>query len=425
MRISRWLPSFDVSWISRDAWLFLVARFLSSVARGSMVVFLAIYLDLQGLSVAQIGLFFTFGLVGATFFASILAVKGDHLGRRRVMVFFSVAAATLGFVLFTIDDAAILLLFSFAGSLAIGGGGGDPIGVLERAALPETCPPEKRTDLFAINSIARSSGSALGALAGAIPAILHGSLGFGEVDSYKPMMLAYGSVMLLSALLYNSLSPRIEIARPPKWVNPVTLPHRGVIFKLSGLFALDNFGHGLVLESLVTLWFHEHYGLELASLAFIWFGWNLITSISYWVAARLAARIGHINTIVFAHIPSNLLLLLLPFAPTAWLAVTLWQVRAFFQLMDSPVRSSYIVAIVPSEERIAMTAYTSISQTGAMSVAPSLAGALWRVGSTSIPFISAGVLRVVYDILLWYMFHDLRTEEEKAKKQAELTDREM
>ena len=425
MRISERLPSFDLSWISRDARLFLVARFLSSVARGSMVVSLAIYLGLQGLSVAQIGLFFTFGLVGATFFAFILALKGDHLGRRRVMVFFSVAAGVLGFVLFTINDVSTLLLFAFVGSLAIGGAGGDPLGVLERAALPETCPPEKRTYLFAINSIARSSGSALGALAGGIPAILHGSLGFDEVDSFKPMMLAYGSIMLLTALLYKSLSPTIEIAKPPKWVNPVTLPHRGVIFKLSGLFALDNFGHGLVLESLISLWFHEQHGVGIGSLAFIWFWWNLITSISYLVAARLAGRIGHINAIVFAHIPSNLLLILLPFAPTAWLAVTLWQVRAFFQLMDSPVRNSYIVAIVPSEERIAMTAYTSISQTGSMSVAPSLSGVLWRMGFAGVPFIAAGALRVVYDILLWYMFHDLKTEEEKAKRQVGLTDRKM
>ena len=425
MRISVRLPSLDLSWISRDAWIFLVARFLQSVARGAMVVSLAIYLGLQGLSAAQIGLFFAFGLIGATFFAFILALKGDNLGRRRVMVFFSVAAGILGLVLFTIDDVSILLLFAFVGSLVIGGAGGDPIGVLERAALPETCPPEKRTYLFAINSIARSSGSALGALAGGIPAILQGSLGFGEIDSFKPMMLAYGSIMILTALLYKSLSPRIEVAKPPKWVNPITLPHRGVIFKLSGLFALDSVGHGLVLESLVSLWFHEQHGVGIGSLAFLWFWWNIITSISYLVAARLAGRIGHINTIVFAHIPSNLLLILLPFAPTAWLAVAIWQVRAFFQLMDSPIRNSYIVAIVPSEERIAMTAYTSISQTGSRAGAPSLTGALWGMGYASVPFIAAGVLRVVYDILLWYMFHDLKTEEEKAKKQAGLTNQKM
>ena len=418
---SRRSPRFDLSWINRDGWLLIVARFIQSLARGSMVVFLAIYLSLQGLSAPQIGLFFTFGLIGATVFAFILALKGDRLGRRRVMVFFSVAAGTLGFALFAINDVFSLMLFSFVGSLAIGGAGGDPLAVLERAALPETCPPEKRTDLFAINSIARSSGSAIGALAGALPLLLQGSFGVGEVDSYKPVMLGYGCIMLLSALLYKALSPKIEIAKAPQWVNPVTLPHRGVIFRLSGLFALDSFGHGLVLESLVSLWFHERHGLELGSIALIWFGWNVITSMSYWIAARVAARIGHINTIVFAHIPSNLLLVLLPFAPTAWVAVLLWQVRAFFQLMDSPVRNSYIVAIVPSEERVAMSAYTSISQTGARSIAPTIAGILWRVGSTSVPFISAGILRVIYDLLLWYQFHDLQTDEEKAKEERKQT----
>ncbi|MCH7477196.1 MAG: LysM peptidoglycan-binding domain-containing protein [SAR324 cluster bacterium] len=167
----------------------------------------------------------------------------------------------------------------------------------------------------------------------------------------------------------------------------------------------------------MSLWFHDHFGIGLSSLAFLWFGWHLIIATSFWVAARLAARIGHINTIVFAHIPSNLFLIALPFAPTAWVAITLWQVRSFFQLMDSPVRNSYIVGIVPSEERVAMSAYTSISQTGAAAITPTVAGAVWNIGSAAIPFISAGVIRVTYDILLWLMFHNLKTEEEKASAQ--------
>ena len=417
MRSIRRYRPIDISWITRDGWLLLTPRIIQSFARSALVVLLAIYLEKQGLSTAKIGIFFTAGLAGGTFFAFILALKGDRLGRRRVMVYLTLAASLPGFALFATDDFLMLCTFAFLGSLAIGGGGGDPLQIMERAAMPETVTPEKRTDLFAIAAIFRNAASALGALSAGLPIIFQSAFGWGEVDSFKPIMLGYAILVALSAVMYALLSPKVTVAKPPKWVNPATLPHRGVIFRLSGLFALDSFGHGLVLESLVSLWFHNEFGLSIGSLAFLWFGWHLITASSFWIAARLAARIGHVNTIVFAHLPSNLFLIALPFAPTAWVAILLWQIRSFFQLMDSPVRNSYIVGIVPSEERVAMSAYTSISQTGATSVTPTVAGALWGVGSAAIPFVSAGIIRVTYDLLLWYIFHNLKTEEEKASEQ--------
>ena len=412
----------DVSWISRDGWLLLAPRFVQAFARTALVVLLAIYLEKQGLSLTKIGLFFTVGLVGGTCYSFLLALKGDWLGRRRVMIYLTMVGSLPGFALFATDEFLILCVFAFLGSLVIGGGGGDPLQVMERAALPETCPPEKRTDMFAIAAITRNAGAGLGALAAGLPVIFQSSFGMSEVNSIKPIILSYAILMLVAGLLYSLLSARITMVRPPKWVNPVTLPHRGIIFKLSGLFALDSFGHGFVLESLVSLWFHDHFGISIGSLAFLWFVWHLITASSFWFAARLAARIGHVNTIVFAHLPSNLFLIALPFAPEAWVAITIWQVRSFFQLMDSPIRNSYIVGIVPPEERVAMSAYTSISQTGAAATTPTVAGAVWGIESATIPFVSAGVIRVGYDLLLWYMFRNLKTEEEKAKEEAEVED---
>ena len=184
MRSTRGLRLIDISWITRDGWLLLTPRVVQSFARSALVVLLAIYLQQQGLSTAKIGIFSTAGLAGATFFAIILALKGDRLGRRRVMVYLILAASLPGFALFATDDFLILCAFAFMGSLSIGGGGGDPVQIMERADMPETVPPEKRTDLFAIAANLRNASSALGALAAGLPVISQSTLGMSEVDSY-------------------------------------------------------------------------------------------------------------------------------------------------------------------------------------------------------------------------------------------------
>jgi MFS family permease len=405
-----------LQWITRDGWLLIAARFLLSFGQGFISVLLGIYLALQGLDTVFIGLFLTLGLAGAAGFTFLVGLVGDAMGRRRLMFYFALASGAVGLALLVTDNVALLMLLAFLGSFSIGGPAGDTIQPLEQASLPQTCAPERRTDLFAITAVARQVGTALGALAAGLPALYQSSLGLSEVGAYKVMVLGYIFCMVLPGLLYIVLSPAVEVASPQRWTNPLRLPSRGIIFKLSALFAVDNFASGLTIQSLVSYWFFTRFDLQLSSVAFIFFVSNTINAISFWVAARLAHRIGLLNTMVFTHIPASLLLIALPFVPSAWLAVTLWQVRSFFNQMDAPTRQSYTMAVVPENERTAMSVYNSISRTSSMSASPTIAGALWNVGSASVPFVACGVLKIFYDLALFVMFRKLKPEEEMAKE---------
>ncbi len=407
-----------LGWISRDGWLLIIARLIRAFGQSSVAVLLAIYLSLQGLSTVYIGLFLTLGLAGGALFTFLEGLVADALGRRRLMVFFALTTGVVGVALAATDNVLLLFLVAFLGTFSVGGPGGDPIQPLEQVSLPETCPPERRTDLFAISGIVRTLGSAFGALAAGLPVIFQSSFDMSEIGSYKVMLLGFTFFMVLSALLYGLLSSSVEVASAERWVSPLRLQSRGIIFKLSGLFAIDNLASGFIVQSLVSLWFFEKHGIELSSIAFIFFASHIITATSLWVAAKLANRIGLINTMVFTHIPASLLLIAVPLVPSAWMAIALWQVRSFFQQMDAPTRQSYTMAVVPQNERTAMAVYNSVSRTSAMSTGPTISGAVWSIGAAAVPFIACGVLKIVYDLSLFFMFRGLKAPEEVAREQA-------
>lgn len=193
---------------------------------------------------------------------------------------------------------------------------------------------------------------------------------------------------------------------------PLRLPSRRLIFTLSGLFSVDHFAGGLVAQSLVSLWFFTKFGIKLESIALIFFGSNLIAAVSLWVAAKLANRIGLINTMVFTHIPPSVMSIAIPFLPTAGMAASFWLVRSFFGQMDVPTRQSCTMAVVGPNERSAMAGVNSATRSVTGTVSPSVATALWNIGTTSIPFVSRGVLKISYDLALWFMFRKVKPPEE-------------
>jgi hypothetical protein len=195
------------------------------------------------------------------------------------------------------------------------GGGTGP---LEQAILAVSVTPHRRTDLFALSSIASTIGGSLEALASGVPTLLQRALGLGALASFRPMFVAYAVLAVLTALLYSRLSCRVELpSGVARWTNPFTLPSRGRIFTLAGLFTVDSFGTGLIIQSLVSYWFFTRFGLQPGSLGALFFASSILTAISLWVAAHLARRRGLLNTIVFTHIPSSLFLIAVPFVPEA------------------------------------------------------------------------------------------------------------
>ena len=410
-----------LGWVSRDGKIIILARSTRTFAQGSIAVLLAVYLDLLGFTLTQIGVFFSFGVAGAALFSFLVSLIAEKVGRRRLMVALTLTTAAASVVLVVTDDVAVLTAFAFLGTLSgVGGGGGaQPTQPLEQASLADAAPAARRTDLFAVYGIASTGAAAVGALAAGLPEIFQSHLGASELGAFKVMFVAFVVLLLVVALLYSLLSSSVEVrAEARRWMNPLALPSRRIIFTLTALFSVDNFAGSLLLQSLVAYWFSTRFGLELGALAVVFFFSQLLSAISLWLAARIAARIGLINTMVFTHIPANLFLIGAAFAPSATLAVVFWQLRSFLGQMDVPTRTSYIMAVVGPEERVAMAGIHTVGRSVSGIGGPTVATALWQAVSASAPLIGCAVLKITYDIALFFMFRNLKPPEE-AERAAE------
>ena len=408
-------PAISPEWLNRDAKMIILARGVRTFAQGFVAVLLALYLTELGFNLVQIGAFLSVGVVGVAFFAFLVSLIVGRVGRRTLLIFFSMTSASAGLALFFVDHFLILLVFAFMGSLSTGGGGGgeSPAQPLEVASLPDTAPDDKRTDLFAIYNIVARAGAALGALAAGLPALYQGAFNLTTLDSYRFMFILFAALQISGALLYSLLSTGIEGASTGRrWSNPFKLPSRRRIFTLTGLFSVDTFTTSMVTQSLMAYWFSTKFGLELGSLALIFFVSQMLTATSLWLAAKIANRIGLLNTMVFTHIPSSLFLLAAAFAPTAWLAVLFWQLRAFLAQMDNPTRDSYTMAIVGPEERVGMASIHMVGRSAFGAAGPSATAALWGLLSASAPLVGSAVLKISYDLVLYSMFRNVRPPEE-------------
>jgi len=410
--------SAPLQWLNRDGKLLILARALCNCAHGSIAVLIALYLDKLGFGLIQIGVFLSAGVAGSAVFAFITTLVSERVGRRRLLVLFTLMSASAGLALVFTRDYPILLLFAFVGSIsgAVGGASGSTQ-PLEQASLPDTAPPEKRTDLFAIYRIIGLSGVAIGTLAAGLPPIYQKVFGVTEIDSYRIVFIAITLFLLIASIFYRLLSPSIEVGgTEQKWINPLRLPSRRIIFTLTGLFSLDHFAGSLFMQSLAAYWFYSKFGLKLESLALVFFFSQILAAISLWLAAKLANRIGLINTMVFTHIPSSLFLIAAAFAPTPWLAILFWQLRAFLSMMDVPTRDSYTMSVVQPNERVAMAGIHIVGRSISGTFGPSIATGLWQVFSATVPLLGCAILKITYDLSLYFMFRNVKPPQEiKAK----------
>jgi MFS family permease len=406
-------------WISRDGKLIIAVRGIRTFAHSAASVLLAIYLDLQGFSLFEIGLFLTIGSSGAAFWALVAGLVGDTLGRRRLLTVMGFLMALMGVVLITSQNLPLLSAAAFLGSFSVMPVASGAMGPLEQASLPATAAPERRTDLFALYGIVGTVAVSLGALAAGLPSAFQSAFGVDQVSSFQVVFAGYIPLGMIVALCYSRLSPHVEVTNDKAcWVNPLRLPSRTRIVTLAGLFTVDSFGTGLMGQSLASYWFFTRFGIPAQELGLMFFASNVLTAISLWVAARLASRIGLVNTMVFTHIPSSLLLIAIPFLPDAWLAVLFWLVRAFFVQMDAPTSQSYTMAVVGSQERSTMAAATSVSRSVGIAAGPAAATALWGAATASAPFVVGGVVKIAYDLILWYLFRQVRPPEEGQERAA-------
>jgi len=405
-----------------DGWLLFATRFARLFAYGSLSVILVFYLIGIGLTEAQAGLVLTLTLVGDVVVSLYLTTRADRIGRRRMLIVGSILMAAAGLAFACTSNLLFLVIAGTIGVISPSGNEVGPFLSIEQAALSHIVPSAARTEVFAWYTLAGSLATALGALfGGGLTQALQHTL-MSHVQSYRAVLFLYAALGVALALLFLRLSTLVEVNRVSN--GPVVSSgvasilgiarSRNVVLKLSGLFALDSFAGGFVVQSFAAYWFYLRFGVQPATLGAIFFWANVFAGISALFATRLAARIGLIRTMVVTHLPSNVLLILVPLMPNLSLAVVVLLLRFSISQMDVPTRQSYTMAVVPAEERSAAGGFTGVARTTGAALSPLFVGFMFaRASWINVPFFLAGGLKILYDLLLYKEFVSIPPIEER------------
>jgi MFS family permease len=401
-----------------DGWWLMLTRVVRLFAYGLLSVIFALYLAEVGLSQQAIGLMLTLTLVGDAAISLGITTRADRLGRRRMLLVGAGLMVFGGLVCGLTSHVLLLGVAAFLGTLSPSGGEVGPFLSIEQAALPQTTSDAARTQVFAWYNLVGACAAALGALSGGVVAQVLQHAWLTPLASYRVLLLAYAGLGAVLGLLFTRLSPAVEVPMgiSVPATNAVGLHRsRRVVYQLAALFMLDSFAGGLVVQSLVAYWFHWRFGVDLAMLGSIFFGAQLLAGLSALAAARCAAAIGLLNTMVVTHLPSNLFLMLVPLMPTLPLAMTMLLLRFSLSQMDVPTRQSYTMAIVDPDERSAAAGVTAVARTLASACAPVVTGALLSAALWSWPFLIAGGLKSIYDLALYRSFRAVKPPEERLR----------
>jgi len=396
--------------LTSDGWLLFATRSIRLFAYGGLSVVLVLYLVSLGLTESNVGLLLTSTLLGDTLISLYLTTQADRIGRRRMLIVGAVLMVAAGLVFGFTTRLWVLVVAGTIGVISPSGQEVGPFLSIEQAALSQVVTDRNRTDVFAWYTLAGSLATALGALAAGIAT--HAlQTSWAPVDSYRAIVVAYAAIGIALAVMFTRLTPASE-ARATHISLIGVHRSRGVVLKLSALFALDSFGGGFVVQSLAAYWFYLRFGVDPQTLGALFFGANVLAGISALLASRIANRIGLINTMVLTHLPSNVLLILIPLMPTLPLAALMLLVRFSISQMDVPTRQSYVMAVVDPDERSAASGITGVARTTGAALSPLFAGLLFAQPSLiSAPFFIAGSLKIAYDLLLFRAFRAVKSRE--------------
>jgi MFS family permease len=406
-----------------DGRLLFSTRIIRLFAYGFLSVVLALYLISAGFSKQEIGRLITFTLLGDVAVTLAISTTADRLGRRRMLIIGAGLMLMAGLVFALTKNPVLLFIAAFVGVVSPNGLEIGPFLSLEQASLTDVIPASSRTQVFAWYNLVGSFASALGALAGGSLAQALQQAGWGQWQSYRVVIFGYAFFGLVLGVLFLFVSKNVEVKPIASQAGakakgaPIGLhKSRSVVLKLASLFSIDAFGGGFVGQSIMILWFTLRWQADAGTLGLIFFWANLLAGISALSASWVASKIGLIRTMVFTHLPSNLLLMLVPLMPSLPLAIVVLLLRFSISQMDVPTRQSYTMAVVAPDERSAASGVTSIARSIGASISPTIAGLLLAnpllVG---IPFFLGGGCKIVYDLLLYRLFVKVKPPEEEAK----------
>ena len=406
--------------LTTDARFLFAARLARMFAYGFLSVVLVLYLTQVGLNEMQVGLLLTLTLIGDTIISLWITTNADRIGRRRMLIVGAALMIFAGVLFASTRNFVFLLITATLGVISPSGYEVGPFLAIEQAALSQIVSDGQRTQVFSWYNLVGSFATALGSLSGgALVQALQDS-GVTPLGSYRAVVIGYAVIGLMLGLVFSRLSSTVEV--------PSDLAHsssafktrlglhrsRGVVFKLSALFSLDAFAGGFVLQSILAYWFHVRFNVQPALLGSIFFGANILAGISALTATWVASKIGLIRTMVFTHIPSNILLILVPLMPNLPLAITVLLLRFSISQMDVPTRQSYTMAVVAPDERSSAAGITGIARTTGASLSPVFTGPLLASPAfIGMPFFLSGGIKILYDLILYRSFKAIKPPEEK------------
>jgi len=402
-----------LDWITKDGKLLLSARIVRTFSYGFLSIILAIYLKLVGFDEILIGIILSATLANSVIFNLFASFYADKIGRRKILIMYATLMSISGSVFFLTENYIALIFAAFIGTINVTGTETSAFLSIEQATLPQTVKnPKKVNTIFALYNMAGTFAMSLGILLAALPQIFEENFGWNEIESFKPLFLVYIFTGISVVGIYFFLSKKIEVQNNntlgKPFTNGLSKKSKKIVWKLSSLFSLDSFAGGFVIQSIVAFWFFTKFGVDLTTISIVFSIAGVLTAFSFIIATRLADKIGLINTMVFTHIPSNILLIAIAFAPSFYLALTLYLARMSLSQMDVPTRQSYIVSIVNENERTAVAGITNTSRNVAQAISPSITGVIIQSLWLSAPFVIGGILKIAYDIGIYFNFRKIK-----------------
>ena len=382
--------------LARDARLVFIAKTTRTFCYGSLGVLFPVYLTELGLDARGLGIAVTLALLSSAVLTVAVRRPAQRWGPRTALLGLA-ALSVLAALLFLVAKSPwLVIVAAMLGNLAVGTGESGPFLALEQVAVTRASTREGLTRALSLYNLTGYVASALGA---ALVTRLTGS------PTWVFAIFLAGAVIQLGAYALMRRSPPVPASARARQ----RAPSRALVRRIAALFALDSFAGGFVIQSLVTYWFYTRFDLALGTLGWIFFGTQILSGLSLLLAARLAPRLGLVNTMVFSHLISNLLLIALAFAPTLSVAVTLLLARHLLSQMDLPTRQTFLMLAVEDQEREHAATLTNTTRTVAQSVSPAVTGWIMQTLSLSAPFLLGGGLKIVYDLLLYATIRNIRT----------------
>jgi MFS family permease len=388
------------------------AAFLRALAIGLMAVLIGLYAARLGLGATQIGVILSSALWGAALAAFFTLWFGPRLSERALLVTMSALPVAGAALLLSTDAFPLMAAAAFIGMFNVHGRDRGAIPIVEQALFPATTTDAQRTRVFAWYNVLLDAGYACGGLLAALPTLFEMSFGWTTLEAMRAALVLFCVLYALAALLYSRIPPAVPGAAPPATLRQLSPASRPIVARISLLFLLDAFGGGFIGSALFAYFFAQQFGATAAQIAILFAAGRVLSAFSHLAAAWLAKRIGLVNTMVWTHVPSSLLLFTIVAADSFALAAAFFLLREALNEMDVPTRQSYVMAVVRPQERLAVSGITSLVRSGGWAAAPAFAGMLMQAGGLGLPLVFAAVAKLSYDYLLWRAFRRVKPPEE-------------